>query len=143
MPLVSFDSLPDDSRLWIFGAERCLAPFEQTELLSEVDRFLADWRAHGTPLAAARDLNGDRFLMVAVDQASVPPSGCSIDAMVAVLKDVEVRLGVALVDHGALYYRGSGRRHPPRRPPHIQEAGGGGRRRRGYSGLRHHCDVLG
>ena len=106
MPLVSFDSLPDDSRLWIFGAERCLAPFEQTELLSEVDRFLADWRAHGTPLAAARDLNGDRFLMVAVDQASVPPSGCSIDAMVAVLKDVEVRLGVALVDHGALYYRG-------------------------------------
>ena len=106
MPLVSLDTLPDDARLWIFGAERRLSPFERTELLSEVDRFLVNWRAHGTPLTAARALTDDRFLMVAVDQASVPPSGCSIDAMVAVLMDLQVRLGVELVDHGALYYRG-------------------------------------
>lgn len=105
MPLVSLDLLPDDARLWIFGAERRLSPSERTVLLTEVDRFLADWKAHGTPLTAARALSDDRFLMVAVDQASVPPSGCSIDAMVDVLKDVQRSLGVGLVGHGALYYR--------------------------------------
>jgi hypothetical protein len=105
MPHVPFDALPDDSKLWVFGAERPLGPAERAELLASVDRFLADWRAHGTPLTAGRDVRDDRFLMVAVDQASEPPSGCSIDAMVNVLKQVEARLGVGLVEHGAIYYR--------------------------------------
>jgi len=105
MTRVPFQELPDDSRLWVFGAERSLSDSERTAMLAEVDRFLDDWRAHGTPLTAARDFREDRFLMVAVDQASVPPSGCSIDAMVSVLKQLEERLHVALVDHGAIYHR--------------------------------------
>ncbi len=105
MPRVSFQSLPDDARLWIFGAERSLSSHERNELLSAVDGFLDDWRAHGSPLGASRDFREDRFLMVAVDQATVPPSGCSIDAMVDVLRQVEGRLGVALLGHGAIFYR--------------------------------------
>ena len=105
MPRIRFEELPDDSRLWVFGAERALGVSESSELLREVDGFLDDWRAHGVPLTAARALRDDRFLMVAVDQASVPPSGCSIDAMVGVLKRVEERLGLSLVEHGAIYYR--------------------------------------
>ena len=105
MPRIPFERLPDDSRLWVFGAERSLSEPERSELLAEVDRFLDDWRAHGTPLTAARELRDDRFLLVAVDQASVPPSGCSIDALVNVLKELEGRLHVGLVEHGAIYYR--------------------------------------
>jgi hypothetical protein len=105
MPRIPFERLPDDSRLWVFGAERSLSDTERTALLAEVDRFLDDWRAHGTPLTAARDLRDERFLLVAVDQASVPPSGCSIDAMVSVLKGLEGRLRVGLVEHGAIHYR--------------------------------------
>jgi hypothetical protein len=105
VPRIEFEALPDDARLWVFGAERGLNPAERTELLAAVDAFLADWRAHGAPLTAARDFRDDRFLMVAVDQASVPPSGCSIDALVNVLKGVEQRLRVALVEHGAIWFR--------------------------------------
>ena len=105
MPRTSFDTLPADARLWIFGAERALDARQRTELLHAVDSFLEDWRAHGAPLTAARDLREDRFLMVAVDEASVPPSGCSIDAMVGVLRELEGKLGVALVAHGPIYYR--------------------------------------
>ena len=105
MPRVRFEELPDDSRLWVFGAERSLSPAERDELLAAVDRFLDDWRAHGTPLTAARDFRDELFLLVAVDQASVPASGCSIDAMVSVLKQIEERLGVGLVEHGAIYHR--------------------------------------
>ena len=105
MPRIPFERLPDDSRLWVFGAERGLSEPERTALLAEVDRFLDDWRAHGTPLTAARELRDDRFLLVAVDQASVPPSGCSIDALVNVLKGLEGRLHVGLVEHAAVHYR--------------------------------------
>ena len=104
MPRAALDALPDDARLWVFGAERVLDPGEQAELLSAVDRFLDEWHAHGSLLTAARDLREGRFLMVAVDERSVPTSGCSIDAMVGVLKTLEGRIG-ALVAHGPVYYR--------------------------------------
>jgi hypothetical protein len=105
MPRIPFDRLPDDARLWVFGAARPLDASEKSELLAAVDGFLADWRAHGAPLTCARELAEDRFLMVGVDEASVPPSGCSIDAMVNVLGGLEEKLGLPLVGHGAVFYR--------------------------------------
>src|SRR3954469_23958034 len=97
-----FSRLPGASRLWIFGADRALDERERAALLDAVDGFLEQWKAHGDPLTAARDLREDRFLMVAVDEASIPASGCSIDAMVVRLKSLEEELGVGLVGHGAV-----------------------------------------
>jgi hypothetical protein len=105
MARTDFARLPADARLWVFGAARPLDARERTELLGLVDRFLDGWKAHGAPLTAARDLREDRFLMVAVDEASVPPSGCSIDAMVNELKQLGDRLGVGLVGSGDVFWR--------------------------------------
>ena len=107
MPRVAFESLPDDARLWVFGIERALVAEEERVLLTAVDRFLEEWAAHGSPLTGACQLLEERFLMVGVDEASVPPSGCSIDAMVRVLSALEDTMGVALVNHGAIFYRSS------------------------------------
>jgi hypothetical protein len=105
MPRTDFSKLPSDARLWVFGAARPLDARESARLLALVDRFLDGWKAHGTPLTSARDLRESRFLMVGVDEASVPPSGCSIDAMVNELKGLEAELGVELVGHGEVFYR--------------------------------------
>lgn len=106
MPRTDFAALPADARLWVFGADRPLDARERTALLDVVDRFLEVWKAHGAPLTAARDLREDRFLIVAVDQATVPPSGCSIDAMTNELRRLEGEMGVGLVGHGAVFWRG-------------------------------------
>lgn len=108
MPRTDFSRLPGDARLWIFGAERALGADQRGALLEAVDAFLDQWKAHGAPLTAARDWREDRFLMVAVDEASIPASGCSIDAMVNVLRELEGELGVELVGHGAIYWRTPG-----------------------------------
>jgi hypothetical protein len=100
-----FQRLPDDARLWTFGVERALEPREEELLLEEVDAFLEGWAAHGAPLTAGRSWRHGRFLLVAVDEASVPPSGCSIDALVHRLKAVEAELGVTLVDNSPVWYR--------------------------------------
>lgn len=105
MPMVPLDTLPDDARVWIFSAERPLTAAEQAVLLEDVDAFLAAWAAHGQPLRAARDLRYDRFLIVAVDEASAGVSGCSIDALTRQLRDHESRLGIALLDNAPVYYR--------------------------------------
>ena len=104
MPLVPFETLPAESRLWVFGVERCLAEAEQESLLSAVDLFLETWVAHGVPLTCGRDWRWGRFLLVAVDEASAPPSGCSIDAMVGVLRDQERRLGVRVLDNTPIWF---------------------------------------
>ena len=105
MPQVRFDELPEDARVWIFAAERALAPGEKERLLAHVDRFIGQWAAHDTPLTAARELRYDRFLFVAVDQRMAGPSGCSIDALVRQMKGLEQALGVELVNHAPVVFR--------------------------------------
>lgn len=108
MPCIPFESLPDDARLWVFPVSTPLEPSEQAGLLAAVDAFLGDWKAHGHPLTVGRSWVAGRFLAVAVDQRSEPPSGCSIDALLRVLKEEEEALGIRLTDHGPVWYRDAG-----------------------------------
>ena len=105
MPRIDFAQLPSDARVWIFSADRILSNDQQTQLLVNVDGFLAQWGAHDTPLTAGREIRYDRFLFIAVDQKRVGPSGCSVDALVRQMKTVQQELGVELVDHAPVLFR--------------------------------------
>ena len=102
-----FDGFPDTARVWVFGSERELGPADAALVLDAVDGFVATWTAHGVPLRAARSWCYDRFLVVAVDIESAPPSGCSIDALVTVLRGLEDRLGVRFLGNESVWYRDS------------------------------------
>lgn len=105
MPVVPFDSLPDSSRVWIFGSDERLSEEGATTLMREVGSHLADWKAHGEPLTVASQLIDDRFLVIAVDQSTAGASGCSIDGLFRVLQGVQSKLGVNLIGGGRLFYR--------------------------------------
>lgn len=96
---------PDSARIWIFGVDRELQARESEQLLASVDGFLATWAAHGVPLRAARSWCYGRFLIVGADTEASAPSGCSIDALVGVLKQMETRLGVRFLGNEAVWYR--------------------------------------
>ena len=106
MPRVTFDQLPTESRLWIFAAERPLADDERARVIREVDAFIDQWAAHDVPLTAARDVRYDQFIFVAVDEGAAGASGCSVDALVRRMKGLQVELGVELVNHAPVLYRG-------------------------------------
>lgn len=105
MPRTDFDTLPEDARLWVFAADRPVAGDDAEALLARVDAFLDEWNAHGHPLTGARRWDEDRFLFVAVDERTAPPSGCSIDALHRVLKDFEAERRVRLTDHVDVLWR--------------------------------------
>jgi hypothetical protein len=105
MPLVQFESLPDNARAWVFGADRTLSESAADVLLREVDRFLSQWQAHGFPLTVGRDWKYQRFLTVAVDQSTAGASGCSIDGLFRALKGLEPKLGASLVTSGLIFFR--------------------------------------
>jgi hypothetical protein len=109
MPRVNFDELPGHARLWVFAAERELSAEERARFLVTVDTFLDNWQAHRHPLVSARDFRYDRFLLVAADEQAAGVSGCSIDALVREIKQLEGVLGVRLVDHGPVLFRDEGR----------------------------------
>jgi hypothetical protein len=102
---IPFSSLAPESRLWIFAAERALTPDEQTRVLAVVDEFLDQWRAHGRPLAAARDLRYGQFLLVGVDESAEGASGCSVDGMTRTLAALERQMGVEMLSHAPVLYR--------------------------------------
>jgi hypothetical protein len=99
------DFLPDSARLWIFGVSRPLEADEVRRFLSRVDAFLATWAAHGHPLAAGRCWDQERFLMVGVDDQVEAPSGCSIDALLRLLSELEEELGIDVRGNAPVWYR--------------------------------------
>ena len=106
MPIITFDDLPDSARVWVYGSEPALDTKNVSEMLVEVDKFLADWKAHGSPLHSGRVWSENRFLTIAVDQSREGASGCSIDGLYRTLKALETKLGAQLVTSGLMYYRG-------------------------------------
>ncbi len=105
MPLVAFDTLPDDARLWVFGARAPLDDVDAPRLLGAVDGFLKTWKAHGSPLTCARDFREEYFLLVAVDEGASDASGCSIDGLFRLLQQAEAGVGTSLVGGGVVYFR--------------------------------------
>lgn len=105
MPVVPFEELPDDSRVWVFAAERTLDDQQSKQMLEEVDRFLPTWNAHGSPLTVGRDWRYGRFLTIGVDQSTAGASGCSIDGLFRTLKSLEGKLGASMVTSGLVFFR--------------------------------------
>src|ERR1700681_572981 len=103
MPLVKLENLPDDARTWVFGANKTLEATASETLLSEVDRFLSQWKEHRSPLTVGRDWKYGRSLTVSVDQSTAGASGCSIDGLFRTLKALEPKLGASLVTSGLVF----------------------------------------
>jgi hypothetical protein len=108
MPLTAFDTLPDDARVWIFGAAAPVDDVDAARLLAAVDAYLLQWKAHAHPLSAARDWRDERFLVIGVDQRTEGASGCSIDGLFRMLQDLERAVGSSMVGGGLVFFRGPG-----------------------------------
>jgi hypothetical protein len=107
MPVVPFETLPDASKVWVFGSDRALTEAGTTALLKGVEEHLTSWKAHGAPLTVGSQLRDNRFLVIAVDQTTAGATGCSIDGLFRVLQDLEAKVGASLVGGGKVFYRDS------------------------------------
>ena len=103
--LVDFKTLPDTSRVWIYQANRSFTDTELQEISTELDEFLSQWTAHGAGLKAGYEIRYKRFLIIALDQSSQPATGCSIDASVHFIQNLEKKYGVELLDKMNVSYK--------------------------------------
>ena len=59
--LVPFESLPEDSRVWIYQSNRSFTDEELVEIKQKLDEFLTQWTVHGSNLKAGYDIKYKRF----------------------------------------------------------------------------------
>lgn len=95
---VPFENLPEDSKIWIYQSNRKFSDVEITEIESDLKIFIENWSAHGTTLEASYIIKYNRFIILAVNQEVQQATGCSIDASVAFIQNLEQKYQVILLD---------------------------------------------
>ena len=103
--LVDFNTLPDSSRIWIYQASRTFNESELQEITSLLDAFIQNWTAHGNDLNAGYEIRYKRFIVIALDQSSQSATGCSIDASVHFIQELEKKYSVELLDKMNVSYK--------------------------------------
>lgn len=105
--LVSFESLPPESRIWIYQSNREFEAEEIEAIKDALGAFLGEWTVHGSDLKAGFLMPYNRFIVIGLDQAQNAASGCSIDASVHFIQQLESRFGVELLDRmNVTFYQG-------------------------------------
>jgi hypothetical protein len=103
--IVSFDSLPQTSRIWIYQCNRSFSDSELEEISKKLTAFLEGWTAHGADLQSGFEIKYKRFIVIALNQNVNPATGCSIDASVKFIQELETAYKVDLMDKMNVSYK--------------------------------------
>ena len=95
---IDFDTLPEESKIWIYQSNRKFSDDEMNEIETDLKVFVENWAAHGTSLTASYLLKYNRFIILAVNQEHQMATGCSIDASVVFIQSLEQKYKVDLLD---------------------------------------------
>ncbi|MBN96979.1 MAG: ABC transporter ATPase [Flavobacteriaceae bacterium] len=102
---VEFSSLPQTARIWIYQCNRSFTLDEIQEISNKLQTFLEGWTAHGADLKAAFEIRYKRFIVIGLDQNQQLASGCSIDASVHFIQQLETAFKVDLLDKLNVSYK--------------------------------------
>ena len=105
---VAFDQLPPEARVWIYQAGRPLTAPEIMAALPGLARFAEEWTSHGRTLHASAEFLHQQFLVVGLNEGIAGASGCSIDASVRFVAQLEKQLGVDLLEKSQLAFLQAG-----------------------------------
>lgn len=93
-----YHNLPESSRVWIYQSDRAFTE-EEVGLISEkATAFIEKWTRHGDNLKGSFTIKYNQFLVLAVDEGFNNVSGCSIDASVRFVQQLETELQLDLMN---------------------------------------------
>lgn len=106
--LVDFNTLPEESRIWIYQSNRSFTEDEIEQIQSKLNIFIENWTAHGSDLQAGYLIKYKRFIIIGLNQNISKASGCSIDASVHFIQQLEKEYQVDLMDKMNVSYKQGG-----------------------------------
>ena len=103
--LVDFSKLPEESRVWIYQANRSFTEEELSEIKEKLNIFIENWTAHGSDLQSGYTIGYKRFIVIGLNQNLNTATGCSIDASVHFIQQLEQDYNVDLMDKMNVSYK--------------------------------------
>lgn len=94
MDILGFNSLPPESRVWLYLADRVLTQHEIEWLDKESDNFTQQWTVHGHEMQAKGGVLHNCIWVLAANEAFHAASGCGIDKTVHFVQDAGSKLDV-------------------------------------------------
>ncbi len=95
---VDFNDISPSARIWIYQCDRKFSEEELLRIKTKLNAFTDNWKAHGSELRASYTIKYDQFIIIAVDEGLNSASGCSIDASVHTIQELEHELQLELMD---------------------------------------------
>lgn len=95
---IPFEELDNEARIWIYPASRPFTDAEVVEISQKLETFLTQWTAHGASLNASFSMPYKRFIVIGLDENTQSATGCSIDASVRIIQELEKTYNVVLLD---------------------------------------------
>ena len=87
-----------DYRVIIYPASRPFTAVESKVITEKLFDFLATWAAHGKPLSSSFKIEKNQFIVVCVDEEKEAASGCSIDALGGLMRQLDEDFQLGLFD---------------------------------------------
>lgn len=87
-----------DYRVIIYPASRPFSAKESKAITEKLYDFLADWAAHGKPLSSSFKIEKNQFIVICVDEEKEAASGCSIDALGKIMRELDTEFELGLFD---------------------------------------------
>jgi len=103
--LVNFEELPESSRVWIYQANRSFSQEELDEIRIKLNEFIDNWTAHGQNLQSGYTIEYKRFIVLGLNEDLNNATGCSIDASVHFIQELEKAYKVDLMDKMNVSYK--------------------------------------
>ncbi|MBC7565549.1 MAG: ABC transporter ATPase [Pedobacter sp.] len=97
------------SKIWIYQSDRAFNKEEVVAIEQKISEFASQWKAHGHQLQAKAEVLHNFFLVFTVDEATAGVTGCSIDASVRVVKEIEHQYKVDLFNRFNMAYLAEGK----------------------------------
>jgi len=95
---VDFELLADTSRVWIYQSDREFTENEIEQISMKLIHFVSNWKRHGDDLQASFKIEYNQFIVLSVDENYNDVSGCSIDASVHIIKELEKEFSLDLLN---------------------------------------------
>lgn len=96
--LVDFNSLPDNSKIWIYQSNRKFYPQELDTIKNKIETFLNQWTNNNESIQASYQIKYDRFILFAVDATNISLSVNAIDQSVSFIIELQGIYSVELLD---------------------------------------------
>jgi hypothetical protein len=108
-----------DQRTWVFIADRKMNEEEAIRINDELQRFVSNWKTHGTPIDASGFCFEHAAIVIAANEAEVKASGCSIDKINQLVRSLGSTLDIDFFNRfNVLHRMDSGQWDIERYSPH-------------------------